>query len=358
MSIVCLALTCLPVLAQTLKQTVAKRTAIDGPGSLVLDKQGHLFIAEIYGNVVRRVDLRTNTVSTVAGNGKTCCYRENMKAIEVSLDFPRALAVDSSENLFIAEGASVRKVDMQTGFISTFTVHAGNTRKGGPVDPISFQRITSLAISSAGDVYIADDIQGKIFRVDGQSGEASLFAGSGEHGFSGDGGPALRAGFRFIESIALDGAGNLYVADAENCRIRRIDHQTGVIETVAITSQTKEECPPQPGTNSPLPTPEDLAVGPDGNLYFVEPAMNVVVRLDKINKLSIVAGTGGVGFSGDDGLATDAELSGPSGLAIDLGGNLFVSDSRNNRIRRVDARTKAIGTIVGNGLPHTIRAEE
>src|SRR2546429_2011781 len=100
-------------------------------------------------------------------------------------------------------------------------------------------------------------------------------------GFSGDGGPALDATFRFIESIALDPAGNLFIADAENCRIRRVDHQTGVVNTVAITGDSKQECPPRPGTNPPLPTPDDLAVGPDGNVYFLEPAMNVVVQLFK-----------------------------------------------------------------------------
>jgi sugar lactone lactonase YvrE len=359
MSLWFLGLGCLPVLPQRLKQTPAKKTAIDSPGALVLDNQGHLFVAQIYGDVVRRVDLRTNAMSTVAGNGKACCYRENTKAIEASLDFPRALAVDSSDNLFIAEGGSIRKVDMHTGLISTFTTHAAETKEGVPVESVSFQRITSLAIGSTGDLYVADDIQGRIFRVDGQSRNVSLVAGSGEQGFSGDGGPALRASFRFIESIALDGAGNLYVADGENCRIRRVDHRTGVIQTVAITSEAKEECPPPPGTNPLLPTPEDLAVGPDGNVYFVEPAMNVVVRLDKTNNLSIVAGTGGIGFSGDGGLATDAELSGPSGLAIDSSGNLFVSDCRNNRIRRVDARTKVISnTIAGDGFPHIIHAEE
>ena len=121
-----------------------------------------------------------------------------------------------------------------------------------------------------------------------------------------------------------------------------------MINTVAITGDSKQQCP----------SPDDLAVGPDGSVYFLEPAMNVVMQLDKANNLSIVAGTGGIGFTGDGVLATDAELSGPSGLAIDSNGNFFVSDCRNNRIRRVDARTKVVSTIAGNGFPHTIHTEE
>ncbi len=355
-----LGLASLPALAQVSRETPAKKTAIDGPGFLALDKEGHLFVAEIYGNVVRRMDFRTKTMSTVAGNGKPCCYREGAKATEVSLEFPRALALDSSGNLFIAEGEFIRKVDVHTGLISTFSGRgkSGDTKEGLSIESESFQRITGLAISSAGEMYIADDIQGKIFKFEGQNRKVSRVAGSGGMGFSGDGGPALDATFRFIESIALDPAGNLFIADAENCRIRRVDHQTGVVNTVAITGDSKQECPPRPGTNPPLPTPDDLAVGPDGNVYFLEPAMNVVVQLDKANNLSIVAGTGGIGFSGDGALATDAELSGPSGLAIDSNGNFFVSDCRNNRIRRVDAQTKIVSTVAGNGFPHTIHAEE
>jgi sugar lactone lactonase YvrE len=176
-------------------------------------------------------------------------------------------------------------------------------------------------------------------------------------GMSGDGGSALNATFRFIGAIALDPAGNLFIADSENCRIRRVDHQTNVISTVAITGDS-QACPPQPGTNPLLRSPSDLAVGPDGSVYFVEPAVNVVRRLDKASGSSIVAGTSGIGFSGDGALATEAELSSPSGIAIDSSGNLFVADTRNSRIRKLDARTKVITTIAGSGFPHTIHSEE
>src|SRR5437016_14474637 len=100
-------------------------------------------------------------------------------------------------------------------------------------------------------------------------------------GFSGDGGPALDATFRFIESMALDPAGNLFIADAENCRIRRVDHQTGVVNTVAITGDPKQQCSPRPATNPPLPNPDELAVGQDGHVYFIAPALHALLRFDK-----------------------------------------------------------------------------
>lgn len=176
-----LGLASLPALAQVSRETPAKKTAIDGPGFLALDKEGHLFVAEIYGNVVRRMDFRTKTMSTVAGNGKPCCYREGAKATEVSLEFPRALALDSSGNLFIAEGEFIRKVDVHTGLISTFSGRgkSGDTKEGLSIESESFQRITGLAISSAGEMYIADDIQGKIFKFEGQNRKVSRVAGSG-----------------------------------------------------------------------------------------------------------------------------------------------------------------------------------
>jgi sugar lactone lactonase YvrE len=151
-----LGLASLPALAQAAPETPGKETAIAGPASLALDNEGHLFVAEIEGNVVGRLDLRTNMMSTVASTGKDCCYREGSKAIEVSLDFPSALAVDSSGNLFIADGKFIRKVDAHSGLISTLNGReaSGDTKEGQSIESTSFQSITGLAISSAGEIYI------------------------------------------------------------------------------------------------------------------------------------------------------------------------------------------------------------
>ena len=310
---------------------------------------------------MRRLDLRTNTISNITGTGKR--YEEGVNASEVSLEFSQALAIDSSGNLLVGQDEDVRKIDSHTGLISTVagTGESGDTIEGVPVLSARFQRITGLAFNPEGEMFIADDLQEKVFRVDGKNRKVFRVAGTGKQGFAGDSGPALNASFRFIESIAFDAAGNLIVADRENCRIRRVDHLTGVIDTIAVTGGPEEGCPPPPGTNPRLPAPDVLATDATGDVYFVETPMNVVERLDgKLGTLSTVAGTGAypARFSGDGGLAIAAELNQPSGLAIDLNGNLYVADCGNNRIRRIDARTKIIKTVAGNGLPHVVHSEE
>jgi streptogramin lyase len=340
---------CLSGFAQISASSPAKDTEIGNPCCLALDNAGHLYFDQI-GGAVRRLDLRTNTISNVSGTGKR--YKEGVNASEVSLTFPSELTVDTEGNLFVVEGDYIRRIDSQTGLISTVagTGKFADTIDGAPALSASFLRMAALAVSPEGEMFIADDLQQKVFRVDGKDGRVHRVAGTGKKGFSGDGGPALDASFLFIESIVMDKAGNLIIADSDNCRIRRVDHLSGVINTIAVTGGLEQGCPPPRGSNPAIPSPYDLALSSDGDVYFVEPAMNVVERLDgKSGALSTVAGTGANGFTGDGGLAADAELSSPSGLAIDSNGNLFVADWGNNWIRRVDASTKVITTVAGNG---------
>ena len=160
-------------------------------------------------------------------------------------------------------------------------------------------------------------------------------------------------------SIAFDTADNLLIADSENCRIRRVDHQTGQINTIVVAGGPEQGCPPLPGTNMAMPSTSDLVISSTGDIYFLETPFNVVARADpKSQTPSIVFEGAGRGFAGDGGPATAAQFAGLSGLAIDAEGNLFVADCDNKRVRKVDARTRVITTIAGNGLPHTIHAQE
>jgi sugar lactone lactonase YvrE len=354
-------ITCLPTPASC-QQTRAIETAIDGPSALAVDREGHLFVASLYENNVRRIDLKTGTIETVAGNGKECCYQENSKAVDVNLDIVSAIAVNSTGDIFISEGTQVRKVDSETGLISTV---AGNGESGDTADGLlatstNFSLIWGLAVDADDNLFVADKGQGKIFKIEtasGPVGKVHLVAGNGRNGFKGDGGPALDAVFSSLGSIAFDNNRNLLVADDENCRIRRIDRKTGIIHTAAVT-EPLAACLKEAGP-WPLPFPTDLTVDPEGRIMFTETAENVVMRVDKnLATPSIIAGTGDRDFSGDSGPAVDAALSGPSGLAIDSKGNLYIGDIRNNRVRRVDAVTKTIATVAGNGKPNVIHSEE
>jgi len=350
-----------PTLARAPKKTPATKTAIDGADTLALDKEGHLFVDELWGDKVWVIDLRRKTMAVVAGNGKECCYKEGAKATDVSIESPVALAVDLSGQLFIGDQANVRRVNLNSGLISTVAGDgkSGDTIEGALVLSTSFQRITGLAFSSQRQMYIADDIQGKVFKVDDRTGRVFHVAGNGKQGFAGDGGSAVNASFRFIESIAFDAADNLLIADSVNCRIRRVDHQTGVIDTIAVTGGPEQNCPPPPGTIPLFPSTEDLALSSRGDIYFLETPFNVVARVNPKSQTPVIVFEGtGRGFAGDGGPVAAAQFDGLSGLAVDAEGNLFVADCANKRVRRVDARTAVITTVAGNGLPHTIHPQE
>ena len=342
------------------KQLPATHTAINAPTSLATDNDGHLFVIEREANKVLSVDLQRGTIVTVAGNGKKCCYKDGMKATEASLGFLWSLAADGHGNLFLADEDRIRKIDARTGLISTVVGDgtSGNTPDGVSARSAHFQEISGLALDARGNLFIADGQQGKIFKLDSDSGTVHQFAGNGGRGFAGDGDLAVNAIFSFPEGIAFDSEGNLIVADFENCRVRRIDHQTTRISTVAVTDGVGEKCS-EIGNSKAGPYPSDVAADSDGNIYLVEGAVDVVLRIDtQTDVLSVFAGRGKRGSSGDGGPATSAELSNPSGLAVDSSGNVFIAEYVSNRIRRVDSKTGIIRTVAGNGLPHRLDIEE
>jgi sugar lactone lactonase YvrE len=347
--------------AQTSKPTSADKTSIDGPSSLALYKDTYLFVVESADSHVRvlRIDLKNRTIITVAGNGTDCCYIEGAQATQVGFEWINSIAVDSQGNLFIADGESVRKVSAKNRLITTLAGNGeGETIEGSSALSTKFKFIGGLAVDPAGDLFISDGNQGKIFKMDSVNGKVSRVAGSGKTGFSGDGGPALNASFLHAQSIALDSAGNLFAADVENCRIRRIDHATGIIDTIAQSGGIEQNCPPRPKAIPWQQSPDDPVVDTHGNVYFTETSVGrVALAGPSPDRPIIVAGTDERGFSGIGGPATSAKLNNPSGLAVDSAGNLFIADYVNNRIFRVDAKTQRITIVAGNGLPHRLDEE-
>ena len=343
------------------KKISAISSSINGPTAMALDNNGHLFVIEGEEDKVRRIDLSDGMISTAAGSGRDlkgdCIHRDAVQATKACLQYPVSIAVDSSGNLFIGEmGGYVRKVDVSTGIISTVagSGHSGETVEGSFALSADFWSVDGLAIDAEGNLFIADAHQGRVFRLDGKSRLVTRFAGV-KQGFGGDGDTALKASFRFAETISLDRSGNLLVADFGNCRIRRVEHSTGIVQTLAITGKVNNDGSCSAGNLEPGPYPSDAVADSMGNVYFVEGAMDIVRRVDvKTLSISTVAGSGIKGYDGDGGPASRARLNNPSGLAIDPDGNLYISEYVSNRIRRVDAKTKEITTIVGNGLPHRL----
>ncbi len=330
----------------------ALTTSIDAPTALALDDKGHLYVVERNKDRVLRIDLEDGTISTVAGigqsNGEDCVRKDDILAVKACLDFPTALAVNSDGDLFIGNiGGFVRQVSSNTGIITTVYPKESVDDKG---------YIQGLTLDNSGNLFIADGDQ--VFEMNTLSGVVALVAGTKVAGFSGDNSPSHDTSFRFLSGIALETTGNLVVTDSDNCRVRRIEKSKNVVTTLAVTDTVAKNGSCGEGMVGPIRIPSDPVLDSQGNIYFVEGAFDIVLRLDaNTHAISTVAGTEEKGFKGDGGPANKALLNNPSGLAIDADGNLYIAEYVNNRIRRVDAKTGIITTIAGNGLPHRVEVQ-
>jgi uncharacterized protein (TIGR03437 family) len=354
------------------------------PTGLAFDQAGNLYISDVNLNRIIKIDT-TLTATTVAGNETAGFTGDGGLALNAELNFPNGLAVDSSSALYIADELNqrVRKVSQQ----AITTIAGTNNRDGGPAVQAFLASPDGIAVSGSNVVALADsgnlevreftvggkingagqvngspggvtfDAAGDLFATDDEpyvlkitsSGVTSIVAGSGVTGFSGDGGSALSASFNDPEGIAVDVAGNIYVADFNNERIRKVDAQTGLISTIAGNGQYQASGDNGPATAATL-DPADLAIDGKGDLFVADLVNNRIRKIAPDGTISTVAGTGAAGYTGDGGPAVAAQLTTPSGVAVDAAGNLYIADSINAVVRRVTAGG-LITTIAGNGTP-------
>jgi len=319
----------------------ATSAQLSGPWGVAVDSAGNLYIADTYNSRIRKVT--NGAITTVAGNGTQSFSGDNGPATSAQLYGSHGVAAGPDGSVYIADSSNNRIRKVSNSVITTVagTGTAGFSGDNGPAISAQLTDPEGVAVDSAGNLYIADTGYSRVRKV--ANGVITTVAGGGAT--LGDNGPATSAQLYSPKGVAVDSAGNLYIADTYNQRIRKVSN--GVITTVAGTGTHG----PSSGDNSPatsasLFSPTGVAVDSAGNLYIADTG-NSRVRKVSNGVITTVAGTGGYGFSGDNGLATSAEVFNPEGIAVDAAGNLYIADTLDNRIRKVS--NGVITTVGGNG---------
>jgi autotransporter-associated beta strand protein len=321
----------------------ATAAEINQPQALAVDAAGDIFIADTNNNVIREVNHATGVITTVAGNGTAGYYGDGKSATAAELDNPEGVAVDAAGDIFIADSRNnrIREVNHATGVITTVagggSGRHGNIGDGGPATAARLASPDGVAVDAAGDIFIADYGDDRIREVN-TKGVISTVAGDGAASYGGDGGLATAAQIYEPGGVAVDAAGDIFIADSGNNCIREVDHATGIITTVAGNGAGTAGYSGDGGqaVAAEFDWTGYVAVDAAGDIFIVDSSNNLIREVNHATGIvTTVAGNGTAGYSGDGGLATAAEIDGPSAVAVDAAGDLIIADCSNNTIRKV-----------------------
>jgi sugar lactone lactonase YvrE len=323
------------------------------PTSVAVDSTGNLYIADSLNSRVRKVTA-SGVTSTVAGDGTKGFGGDGGQAASAGLNSPVGIAVDASGNLFIADYADqrIRKVTPD-GVITTIAGNGaqGFSGDGGAAASAQLNEPWGLAVDASDDLFIADLVNHRIRKVT-PDGVISTAAGTGVPGPGGDGGPATYARLNYPAGVAVDSKGNLFIADSGNHSIRKVT-PAGIIGTIAGNGRPGFSGDGGPAISAQLNGPTGVAIDAAGNLFVVDHNNNRIREITPDGVIRTVAGLGTAGFSGDGGQAISAQLNAPMGVALDNAGDLFVADYDNNRIRKIVPQNTIVSfvpqVVVGNG---------
>ena len=325
----------------------ATSAQLNSPWDVAVDGDGNVYIADRLNARFRKViaaGVDKGKITTVAGGG-TGTYSDGAQATATRIGIPTGVAVDSDNNIYAAIQANrVYKV-------TAAGVNAGKLSRVAAGETLRFP--FGVAVDGSDNIYITDTYNNRILKVD-TMGVITTVAGSGTLGDSGDDGPATSANMYYPQGgVAVDSAGNIYIGDSFNGRVRKVDTSATPWTISTFAGRLKSDPSGDGGaaTSAQLNIPYGVAVDGSGNLYLSDALNNRVRKVDTMGVITTVAGTGAHGFSGDGNAATDAELSRPYGLAVDSDNNLYIADGRNNRIRKVDTSVTpwTISTVAGGG---------
>lgn len=317
------------------------------PFGVSADSQGNIYVAEFGTNRIRKIDSK-GMITTAVGDGNQGFAGDGGPPNKVQMSLPTSVSVDSGGNVYFVDSQNNRIRKLAGGNVTTVAGNGLLSRSGDGGAATSAQLNTPLgvAVDAAGNLYIADSVNNVVRRV-AASGQITTFAGTGTVGSAGDGSAATSAQLNGPQGLAVDGAGNLYIADTLNHRVRKVTN--GTISTLAGSGTAGFGGDGAGAGAAQLNLPFGVAVDGAGIVYIAEFGNNRVRKVAANGTITTLAGNGAAGFSGDGGAATSAMLNTPQAVAADSAGNVYIGDSGNNRVRKV-ATNGSISTFAGNGV--------
>jgi hypothetical protein len=297
------------------------------------------------------MEFEIGKIQTVVGTGEEGYSGDGGPALEATIGEAYGCSFDIDGNLYICDGRThtIRRIDKFTQVITTVagTGEAGYSGDGGPATEATMDNIYSLTVDANGDIYIVDRFNAAVRKIDAATGIITTVAGTGEPGYSGDGGPGSQAQMREPNDCWLDGKGGLLIADIQDQRVRRLDLSTGTIDTFAGDGEKRRAGDGGPATAASLMGPRAVCMDTKGNTYIAEREGNGVRKVDANGVMYTFAGTGEPGYTGDGGPALTATWGAPKAMRCDNHDDLIVVDTENNAIRRIDVKTGIVTTVAG-----------
>lgn len=314
----------------------ATSTSLSYPHQVTVDKNDNIYIVEVGNNLIRRLD-KNGFLSIVSGNGQKGYAGNGGNALSARLSMPSDVAFDNSGNMYIADGGNhcIRKVNTM-GIIYTIVGNGkvASSGDGGNAINASIQFPIAIAVDKENNLFIVDR-WGACVRKVSNTGIITTICGNGNHKFSGDGGAAINATLASPTDIAIDSKDNIYIADNNNHRIRKINKK-GQISTYAGTGIKGYDVDGTPARNCKINGPYGIYIDQKDNLYFSDNGNSIIRKIDTKQIVTTVAGTvGKIGFYGDNGPAIECQFNDLAGLAVDNSGNLIVADFANNVVRKI-----------------------
>ncbi|HTA26902.1 MAG TPA: T9SS type A sorting domain-containing protein [Bacteroidia bacterium] len=333
----------------------ATNAKIDTMGFTAVDDSGNVYIADAQNNRIRKVYAQTGIMATIAGTGVAGWTGDYGSAVFAELYYPFGIAVDHNRNIYFSDNGNgvIRKINQNTGIITTFagTGNGGSPGNGGPASAATFHDPAGVAVDAAGNVYVSDDVASCVRKINVTDSIITLYAGDTIHGYSGDGGQATAAELNNPLGIAFDNNGNLYICEHAEFTVRKVDASGIISEFAGIPGNNAYTTASGPSATSiPMGSPTGVSCDKLGNVYIADAGNSVIRQINGTNGYDYaIAGSPAIGFSGDGGPAVDAELNYPFTVSVDLNFNLYIGDLLNFRIRKVNGGPTAVPEISAGG---------